>query len=98
MLPDRRFVRAARSLYTNRERRALIEARIAAADSELRTYLALNGLTLAVVGAFEVKLDGDDLHLTRRVMPNIQQLELPELATVQVSAISPQSVGGGGGA
>ena len=70
------MIRAARSLYTNRSRLALIERRIDRASQELTTYLSLAGLSSARIGAFEVERDDEQLRLTHHPLPGARQLSL----------------------
>ena len=89
-LPDRRLLRAARSLFTNRERLAVIERRIESASDEIARYLGLWGLESATFGVYHVVLDDGFLTLTRHVLQEAVQLSLPGLASS--TAIEPQSV------
>lgn len=75
------MLRAARSLYTNRARLTVVEARIDRASQELTTYLGLAGLTTATIGAFEIELDDEQLRLTHHPLPGASQLPLLDSVT-----------------
>lgn len=71
-------MRATRSLYNNRTRLSVLQDRIERAEGDVVSYLALYGLATAVIGNFEIVLDGDQLHLTRLAIGDVEQLRLPE--------------------
>lgn len=75
---DVRLLRAARSLYTNRERQQIIEARIERATDSLMSYLGLWGLTSANLGLFQIELIDGQLQLTKREATGASQLRLLE--------------------
>lgn len=77
-VPDRRIIRAARSLYTNRHRLTTIEARIDRATGELTTFLGLYGVSTATIGMFAVSWDGEALQLERLPALDGAQLPLPD--------------------
>lgn len=77
-VPDRRIIRAARSLYTNRNRLTTIEARIDRATDELTAFLGLYGMSTATIGMFAVSWDGEALQLERLPGLDAAQLPLPD--------------------
>jgi hypothetical protein len=73
------MLRAARSLYTNRAKLTAVERRIEHASQELTTYLALAGVTVATIGAYEVQLEDEAVLLTYNPLPGASQLPLPDV-------------------
>ena len=76
--PDRRVVRAARSLYINRRNREIVEGRIERATATLTAYLGLYGLAIARCGFFDVELADGDIRLKKLPSPDAAQLELQD--------------------
>jgi DNA repair protein RadC len=77
--PDKRLVRAARSLYHNREAKEIAEARIERASDALVSYLGLAGLATARFGLFDVVLVDGQLTVTKLPDNDAEQLVLPEM-------------------
>jgi hypothetical protein len=77
--PDRRVVRAARSLYINRRNREIVEGRIERATATLTSYLGLYGLAVARCGFFDVELADGDIRLKKLPSPDAAQLELQDV-------------------
>ena len=71
--PDRRVVRAARSLYINRRNREIVEGRIERATATLTSYLGLYGLAVARCGFFDVELTDGDIRLKKLPSPDAAQ-------------------------
>ena len=84
--PDRRVIRAARSLHVNRERRVQVEGRIDRAEASLRSYLELAGLEAATIGGYQVERCGEELALTPIALLGVTQLVLPETPGVHAIA------------
>jgi hypothetical protein len=89
--PDRRVVRAARSLYINRRNREIVEGRIERATATLTAYLGLYGLAIARCGFFDVELADGDIRLKKLSSPDAAQLELQdvELAGTEDNPFAP---------
>lgn len=79
-LPDRRVLRAARSLYTNQQWQRVIEARIARASDVLTGYLGMCGLAVATIGAYTVSAAAGELSIAPLPSVDATQLELPDAA------------------
>jgi len=75
---DTRLLRAARSLYTNRARQQIIEARIERATDALIAHLGLYGLAAVTLGFYQVELVDGQLQLTKHETNGATQLPLPE--------------------
>jgi len=75
---DARLLRAARSLYTNRTRQQIIEARIERATDALMAHLGLYRLTAVTLGFYQVELVDGQLQLTKHETNGATQLPLPE--------------------
>lgn len=86
------MIRAARSLYTNRQRLTTIEARIDRATDELTMFLALYGLSAATIGAYEVSWDGDMVSLERLPSLDGTQLALPSFEDDRARAVLNEQV------
>lgn len=79
---ERQLLRAARSLHYNRERLALIQARIERATETIESHLALAGLGVLSLGCYEIVLVEGEIELTRREPESdLSQLPLPEAET-----------------
>lgn len=77
--PDKRLVRAARSLYHNQQAREIVEARIERASEALTSYLGLSGLVGARFGLFDVALVDGQLQVAKLPGYDAEQLALPEI-------------------
>lgn len=80
-LPDKRLLRAARSLYTNRQKQAIIESRIDRAATEINTFMGLYGIATAAIGSYDVQLEDGEVHVAYRPSPDAAQLPLPNYET-----------------
>lgn len=90
--PDRRLVRAARSLHANRLKAAVAIERSERAEEAIRSWLALSGQSQAMLGLFEVVLEGTALAVTKHDAPDANQLPLPGEALAAYAAPRRQSV------
>lgn len=77
--PDRRLVRAARSLYHNQQAKEIVEARIERASEAITSYLGLSGLVAARFGMFDVALVDGQLQIAKLPGHDAEQLVLPEI-------------------
>lgn len=77
--PDKRLVRAARSLYHNQQAREIVEARIERASEAITSYLGLSGLVGARFGMFDVALVDGQVQITKLPGHDAEQLVLPEI-------------------
>lgn len=80
---DRRLLKAARSLYHARERQAILRDRIETAEDSLTAWMLSAGTTQALLGLFELQLEAGELLVTKRDVPDSDQLPLPYLAQAQ---------------
>lgn len=76
--PERRLLRAARSLESSRRIMERAKSREERALGTLLTQMALTGDTQLVVGAYRLILTGEDLSVERLATPCSAQLALPE--------------------
>lgn len=81
--PDKRLLRAARSLYHNQQAKAIAEARIDRAAEALISYLGLTGLATARFGLFEVSVVEGQLQVAKLPGHDAEQLVLPEMGVVE---------------
>jgi len=88
-----RLLRAARSLYNNRERETVLRGRIDVAEDALTEWMLASGTTHALLGLFDLHLAAGQLHVTKRDVPNSDQLPLPDL--VPPVAAAPEQLGFG---
>lgn len=77
---EARLVRAARSLDRSRRLKAAAQEREERALAALTAHLAQTGQTHAVLGLFEILLEGDDLSIRRLAAASGAQLTLPQFA------------------
>ena len=79
-----RVMRAIRSLAYNRELKPVIDGRIERAETKVRGFMLVNGLTSTRIGAFQIDMDEDgDLELERLQMDEWQQLSIPRVNELQ---------------
>jgi len=90
---DHRLLRAARSLYHARQRETVLQGRIGDAESTLTEWMLASGTTQALLGLFELSLAAGELHVTKRSVPDSDQLPLPDL--VPPSEPAPEQLGFG---
>lgn len=90
---DHRLLRAARSLHNNRAREAVLRDRIETAEGALTEWLIAAGATHALLGLFDLHLEAGELHLTKRAVPDSDQLPLPHL--VRPDEAAPEQLGFG---
>lgn len=76
--PERRLLRAARSLESSRRAMERAKSREERALGTLLAQMALTGDTQLVVGAYRLILTGEDLSVERLATPCSAQLTLPE--------------------
>ncbi|MCC7020683.1 MAG: hypothetical protein IT332_13055 [Ardenticatenales bacterium] len=76
---DHRLLRAARSLHNNRAREAVLRKRIETGEGALTEWLIASGTTHALLGLFELHLEAGEIHVTKRDVPDSDQLPLPHL-------------------
>jgi len=76
---NRHLLKAARSLYHARERQAVLRDRIETAEESLTAWMLTAGTTQALLGLFELQLEAGELHVTKRDVPDSDQLPLPYL-------------------
>lgn len=77
--PDKRLLRAARSLHHNQQAKEIAEARIERASEALISYLGLFGLAAARFGLFDVMLVDGQLTITKLPGHDAEQLVLPDM-------------------
>ena len=75
---DPRVVRAVASLARNRKLKAVVERRIEKAESRIKAYLLLHGITSAHLGRYHVEMnDEGELELTPLSLLDGRQPPLP---------------------
>lgn len=90
---DHRLLKAARSLYHARAREAVLRDRIESAEGALTEWLLASGTTHMLLGLFDLTLDAGELVVTKRAVPDSDQLPLPHV--VQPPETRPEQLGFG---
>jgi len=90
---DHRLLKAARSLHHARQREAVLQGRIETAEGTLTEWMLASGTTQALLGLFKLELAAGQLHVTKRDVPNSDQLPLPHV--IAPAEPSPEQLGFG---